>query len=1029
MTSKTDPTSGAGLAGAFDAVLVVPGDGPRPAASAGPVDQLPDALRDFVKAGQVAYQYATVHTEGFSGPALVIGTPTTSRVNNLELYLVFPLGNEQSTIALVRGTMATGGLVLMVLLAGIAWMVTRQVVVPVRAAARTAERFADGHLSERMPINGEDDMARLAVSFNDMAESLSRQIAQLEEFGNLQRRFTSDVSHELRTPLTTVRMAADLIYDHSEDLDPALRRSTELMVNELDRFESLLSDLLEISRHDAGVAELSVEAVDLRTTVNSALSNVGHLAEDAGVQMIVDMPDEDVIAEVDPRRVERILRNLIANAIDHAEHKPVRIRMGYDEDTVAVTVRDYGVGLRPGEEKLVFSRFWRSDPSRVRRIRRNRARAGDQRRGRATAPGPAGSLGRARQRRLLPAHPAAGAGTQGHHQPAADETYCPRSQRRQGPAARARESAACDAAARPAAARAAVVLAGCAGVPSASAPQAIGTVERPAPANLPKPTPGMDPDVLLRQFLKATADPANRHLAARQFLTRSASDAWDDAGSALLIDHVVFVETHSTERVSVAMRADKLGSLSDMGVFETAEGQLPDPGPIELVKTPGGWRIDKLPNGVFLDWQQFQATYKRNTLYFSDPTGKTVVPDPRYVAVSDRDQLATELVSKLIAGPRPEMAKSVHNMLIPPVRLRGPVTRADGGKSGVGRGYGGARIDLELLTVADPRSRQLVAAQIIWTLARADIKGPYVIKADGASLDERFADGWNTTDVAATDPGVAEGAAAGVHALIGGRVVALDGQRSDPVPGAFGRTTDQTSATLSRNGHQVASVVTLRPGAPDMASSLWIGDLGGEAAEAADGHTLSRPTWSLDDAVWVVADGSTVLRAIQETASGQPARLPVDSAAVSSRFPGVIAELQLSRDGTRAAMVINGQVICASVEQTQAGQFALAYPRRLGFGLGSSVVSLSWRTDEDIAVSRNDAEHPVSYVNIDGVNSDAPSANLQQPVGVIAANPSTVYVADPRGVMQLSISGAEGAQGWLDVPAFMAGGAMPVMPG
>ena len=576
---------------------------------------------------------------------------------------------------------------------------------------------------------------------------------------------------------------------------------------------------------------------------------------------------------------------------------------------------------------------------------------------------------------------------------------------------------------------AAVVLAGCAGVPSASAPQAIGTVERPAPANLPKPTPGMDPDVLLRQFLKATADPANRHLAARQFLTRSASDAWDDAGSALLLDHVVFVETHSTERVSVTMRADKLGSLSDMGVFETAEGQLPDPGPIELVKTPGGWRIDKLPNGVFLDWQQFQATYKRNTLYFSDPTGKTVVPDPRYVAVSDRDQLATELVSKLIAGPRPEMAKSVHNMLIPPVRLRGPVTRADGGKSGVGRGYGGARIDLELLTVADPRSRQLVAAQIIWTLARADIKGPYVIRADGASLDERFADGWNTTDVAATDPGVAEGAAAGVHALIGGRVVALDGQRSDPVPGAFGRTTDQTSATLSRNGHQVASVVTLRPGAPDMASSLWIGDLGGEAAEAADGHTLSRPTWSLDDAVWVVADGSTVLRAIQETASGQPARLPVDSAAVSSRFPGVIAELQLSRDGTRAAMVINGQVICASVEQTQGGQFALAYPRRLGYGLGSSVVSLSWRTDEDIAVSRNDAEHPVSYVNIDGVNSDAPSANLQQPVGVIAANPSTVYVADPRGVMQLSISGAEGVQGWLDVPAFMAGGAMPVMPG
>jgi two-component system sensor histidine kinase MtrB len=367
LTSKTDPASGAGLAGAFDAVLLVPGDGPRAASAAGPVDQVPNSLRGFVKAGQAAYQYATVHTDGFSGPALIIGTPASSQVANLELYLIFPLKNEQATIMLVRGTMITGGAVLLVLLAGIALLVSRQVVVPVRSASRIAERFAEGYLSERMPVRGEDDMARLAVSFNDMAESLSRQITQLEEFGNLQRRFTSDVSHELRTPLTTVRMAADLIYDHSADLDPTLARSTELMVNELDRFETLLNDLLEISRHDAGVAELSVEAVDLRATVGSALGNVGHLAEEAGIELLVDTPDEEVIAEVDPRRVERILRNLIANAIDHAEHKPVHIRMGVDEDTVAVTVRDHGVGLRPGEEKLVFSRFWRSDPSRVRR--------------------------------------------------------------------------------------------------------------------------------------------------------------------------------------------------------------------------------------------------------------------------------------------------------------------------------------------------------------------------------------------------------------------------------------------------------------------------------------------------------------------------------------------------------------------------------------------------------------------------------------------------------------------------------------
>ena len=117
LISKTGQTAGtSGLAGTFDAVLVVPGDGPREATAAGPVDQIPRTLRDFVKAGQVSYQYETVHTDTFSGPALLIGTPAPSRVTNLELYLIFPLTNEENTITLVRGTMATGGLVLLVLL-------------------------------------------------------------------------------------------------------------------------------------------------------------------------------------------------------------------------------------------------------------------------------------------------------------------------------------------------------------------------------------------------------------------------------------------------------------------------------------------------------------------------------------------------------------------------------------------------------------------------------------------------------------------------------------------------------------------------------------------------------------------------------------------------------------------------------------------------------------------------------------------------------------------------------------------------
>ena len=566
---------------------------------------------------------------------------------------------------------------------------------------------------------------------------------------------------------------------------------------------------------------------------------------------------------------------------------------------------------------------------------------------------------------------------------------------------------------------------GCAGVPDSSPPQAIGTVALPSPKQLPEPNPAMGPDQLLREFLKATADPANRHLAARQFLTESASKDWDDQGSALLIDKVVFTQTRSSDKVSVTMSAEILGSLSDIGVFETGEGALPDPGPIELVQTPNGWRIDRLPNGVFLDWQQFQSAYKRYTLYFVDPTGTTVVPDPRYVAVSAPDLVATELVNKLLAGPRPEMAKTVLNLLGPPLKMRGPVTRADGGKTGVGRGYGGARIDLENLTTTDPSSRLLLAAQLIWTLARSDIKGPYLINADGAPLDDRFVDGWKTTDVAATDPGAVDGAAAGVHALMGGSMVALDGQQSVKVPGSFGALTDQRSAAFSRSGRDVASVA----GPPNGGASLWIGPNGGQAVRATDGRTLSRPSWALDDAVWVVVDGNSVVRVIREQASGQPARIPVDSAAVTSRFPGSITELQLSRDGTRAAMVIDGEAVLAGIEQTSGGDFALTYPRRIGFGLGDSVVSLSWRTGDDMVVTRNDPAHPVSYVNLDGVNSDGPGNNLVLPVSAVAANPSAVYVADARGVLQLLATTEPSGQSWSELRPFMVPGTVPVMPG
>jgi len=329
--------------------------------------QIPKQLSEYVGESNIAYQFATVErADGSAYDALIVGTPTSTDIPNLQLYLVMNMESEASTVALMRGILASAAVIVVVLLMGIAWLASQQIVAPVRSASRTAQRFASGHLRERMPVDGEDEMAVLAMSFNDMADALSKQIRNLEEYGDLQRQFTSDVSHELRTPLTTVRMAADLIAANEDELEPATKRASQLMITELDRFEALLNDLLEISRHDAGVAELSAASVDARAPVWSAWEQTRHLADEHGVEVDFDLPDSPQTIDGDARRIERVVRNLLANAIDHSEGNPIRVQMRSNDEAVAITVTDGGVGLKPGEDEMVFNRFWRADKSRKR---------------------------------------------------------------------------------------------------------------------------------------------------------------------------------------------------------------------------------------------------------------------------------------------------------------------------------------------------------------------------------------------------------------------------------------------------------------------------------------------------------------------------------------------------------------------------------------------------------------------------------------------------------------------------------------
>jgi len=296
-------------------------------------------------------------------PGLIYGAPARGFY---QLYYFFPLTQVQQSLSQIQRTLLLAGVALVFLFVGIAALVTRWVVAPVRYAALGAKRLSAGNLDERMPVRGVDELAALAMSFNDMASSLQEKMTALQDLSQVQRQFVSDVSHELRTPLTTIRIAADVLHGSRDQLDGPAARSAELLQSQLERFESLLTDLLEVSRYDANVAVLDPEAVDVCDLVRQSADVAQQLAERRGAKIEFRLPAEPCVAEVDRVRVERILRNLLVNAVEHGEGRDAVVTVAGDSAAVAVAVRDYGIGLSVGEERRVFERFWRADPARAR---------------------------------------------------------------------------------------------------------------------------------------------------------------------------------------------------------------------------------------------------------------------------------------------------------------------------------------------------------------------------------------------------------------------------------------------------------------------------------------------------------------------------------------------------------------------------------------------------------------------------------------------------------------------------------------
>ena len=330
---------------------------------------IPSSLSERVRKNpNLVYQYTNMnYLSGSRIKGLAIGQKVQiPNAGQYEMYIIFSLVNQEKTLDLISRSLFLGGFILLLLVALITWLVVRQVVSPVRQAAMIATEFTAGDFRKRLKVESQDEIATLGLAFNEMAESIEQQIARLENLSRVQQRFVSDVSHELRTPLTTLRMASEVIFSSKDNFDPIVGRSAELLVAQLDRFEKLLEDLLEVSRFDAEVAVLEAVDFDMVLLVQRCADDLGLVAKERKTEIYVNSSEPVIMIKADIRRVERILRNLLANAIDHSEELQIDVRIVASDHDVAVGVRDYGIGLDENALTRVFDRFWRADPSRAR---------------------------------------------------------------------------------------------------------------------------------------------------------------------------------------------------------------------------------------------------------------------------------------------------------------------------------------------------------------------------------------------------------------------------------------------------------------------------------------------------------------------------------------------------------------------------------------------------------------------------------------------------------------------------------------
>jgi len=332
------------------AVLIFPGH-PRLASDARVSPPIPATLRGLVTRGLLGYQ----RMEVAGSPYLVVAGRISGSAG--QLYLLFPERGIERNLAQLRNTLAAVWLGVLLLAALVGRLLARRTLDPVARASQAARMIADGRLETRLPAGTADEFGAWAAAFNEMADALETKIAALSEAQARERRFTANVAHELRTPLTALVAEASVLRDQLNLLPDQARRPVELLAADVSRLRTLIDELMEISRLDAGSEPVQGRLVDVRSVVTALVSA-------RGWQGRVAVTGEPLTLATDPRRIERILANLIENAVEHGG-ADVAVRTGTDGTLGYVEVVDSGPGIAPEHLRYVFERFYKADSARA----------------------------------------------------------------------------------------------------------------------------------------------------------------------------------------------------------------------------------------------------------------------------------------------------------------------------------------------------------------------------------------------------------------------------------------------------------------------------------------------------------------------------------------------------------------------------------------------------------------------------------------------------------------------------------------